>query len=99
MPRNDKFDCHFENYTGQPGYDYNFNTQNILTFEENLKYKGDVPLVAYIDFEMMAQTDECLDPENRKMFAVSCVIIFAFHPELDINRVIVERSFIIRLKE
>ena len=27
------------------------------------------------------------------MFAVSYVIIFAFHPNLDINRVIIERSF------
>ena len=27
------------------------------------------------------------------MFVVSYVIIFAFHPEIDINRVIIERSF------
>ena len=35
-------------------------------------------------------TDECLDPENRKMFAVSYIINFAFH--LD-DRVNIERSF------
>lgn len=64
-----------------------------MTFEENLKYKGDIPLAAYIDFETRAPTDECLDPENRKMFAVYYVIIFAFHSELDIDRVIMERSF------
>ena len=90
--RKEKCDCHFENCTGQPGYVCNFNTRNLVTFEENLKYKGD-PLVTYIDFEVAAQTDECLDPENRKMFAVSYVIVFAFHPELDINRVTIERSF------
>ena len=28
-----------------------YNTQSLLTFEENLKLKGDIPLVAYIDFE------------------------------------------------
>ena len=38
-------------------------------------------------------TDECLDPESKKMFVVSYVIIFAFHPGLDIGRVIIERSF------
>ena len=27
------------------------------------------------------------------MFAASYVIVFAFHPELDIDRVIIERSF------
>ena len=64
-----------------------------MTFEENLKYKGDVPLVAYIDFETTAPTDECLDLENRQMFVVSYEIIFAFHPELDIDRVIIGRSF------
>ena len=89
-----KFDRHFENCTGQPGYVYNSNTQHLLTFQENLKYKGNVPLVvAYIDFETTAQTDECLDSVNRKTFAVSYVIIFPFHPELDSNRVIIERTF------
>ena len=64
-----------------------------MTFEENLKYKGDVPLVAYIDFETTVPTDECLDLENRQMFVVSYVIIFAFHPKLNIGRVIFERNF------
>ena len=67
--------------------------QSLLTFEENLKCKGDIPLVAYIDFETTASTDECLDTENRKMFAVSYVIIFAFYPKLDIDPLIVERWF------
>ena len=84
-----KFDFHFEHCTGQPGYVYNVNIQNLLTFEKNLKYKGNVSLVACIDFETTAQSEECLDPENRKLFAASYVIVFAFHPELDINRVII----------
>ena len=32
--------------------------QILLTFEENLKYKGDIPLVAYIDFETTALTND-----------------------------------------
>ena len=44
--RKDRFDRHFENCTSHPGYVYNLNTQNLLTFEENLKYKGNIPLVA-----------------------------------------------------
>ena len=53
-----------------------------------MKFKDDIPLTAY--------TDECLHPESKKMFVVPYVpyvIIFAFHPELDIDRVIIERSF------
>ena len=34
-----------------------------------------------------------LDPESCKMKAVSYAIIFAFHPKLDFNRIIIERSF------
>ena len=65
----------------------------MVTFDENLKFKGDISLTAYIDVETTAPTDECLDPESKKMFVVSYVIIFAFHPELDNDSVIIERSF------
>ena len=84
--RKDKFDRHIENCTGRPGFVYNFNIQSLLTSEE-------IPFTAYIDFETTAPTDDCLDPENKKMSAVSYVIIFAFHPELQIDRVIIECSF------
>ena len=65
----------------------------MITFEENLKYKSDIPLTTYIDFVTTAPTDNCLDPENAKMFAVSYVIIFTFHPELEIDKVIIGYSF------
>ena len=55
--------------------------------------KSDIPLTAYIDFETTAPTDDCFDPENAKMFAVFYVIIFTFHPELEIDKVIIERTF------
>ena len=55
--------------------------------------KHDIPLTAYIDFETTAPTDKMLDPESCKMKAVSYAIIFAFHPKLDFERIIIERSF------
>ena len=88
-----KYDHHIDSCTDKPGYTYNFNTKSLITFEENLKYKSDIPLTAYIDFETTALTDDCLDPENAKLFAVSYVIIFTFHPELEIDKVVIERSF------
>ena len=63
--RKDKFDRHLNYRFGKPGYVYNFNTQSLVTFEENVKFKGDIPLTAYIDFETTAPTDECLDPESK----------------------------------
>ena len=32
-----KYNCHIENCAGQPSFVYNFNTKNLLTFEENIK--------------------------------------------------------------
>ena len=40
-----------------------------------------------------APTDTCLDPEQKKMFVVSYVMIVAFHPELKLDRIIIQRSF------
>ena len=39
--------------------------QSLLTFEENLNYKEHITLVAYIDFETTAPTDQqLLDPKK-----------------------------------
>ena len=85
--RKGKYDHHLDSCKSKPGW------QSLITFEENLKYKSDIPLTAYIDFETTALKDDCLDPENGKMFAISCVIIFTYHPELEIDKAINERSF------
>ena len=88
-----KLETHMKNCLGKPGFVYNFQTRNLLTFEENLKFKRDVPLTTYIDFETTAPTDCCLDPESNKMNVISYVIILAFHPKLQLPRIIIERSF------
>ena len=72
---------------------YNFVVQNLVTFEGYIKFKGDIPLSAYIEFETNAPADLSLGLEDRNIFAISYVIIFAFHPYLKLNRVIIERSF------
>ena len=91
--RNDRYQKHLDNCTGKPGFIYKFDTENLSTFEDNLKFKHDIPLTAYIDFETTAPTDNMFDPESCRMNSISYAIIFAFHPKLDIKRVIIERSF------
>ena len=91
--RQSKLAMHMKNCLGKPGFVYNFQTRNLLTYEENIKFKRDVPLTTYIDFETTAPTDCCLDPESNKMNVVSYVIILAFHPKLQLPRIIIERSF------
>ena len=92
--RKKRYDRIIENYAGHPGYVYDVNTKSLLMFEENLKFKGDILLVAYIDFETTTPTDTCLDHKNKNLYVVLYVIVFAFHPHLmQINRVIIKRSF------
>ena len=54
--RQDKFDCHVENCRRH--YVYKFSTESVFTFDENLKYKSDISIVAYIDFETTAKTGQ-----------------------------------------
>ena len=92
--RADKQKRHIGNCSGIPGVVYNFNNQNLITFEDNLKFKGDLPMAIYYDFETTAPTDNCFEPEQREVFVVSCVMIAAFHPDFKLNRIIVQRSFV-----
>ena len=69
-----------------PGVLYDFNLKNVVTFEDNLKYKRDVPFCVYVDFETTAPTDDYLNPENKSMHAVSYSLIFAWHPEFCLSR-------------
>ena len=47
----------------------------------------------YFDFGTTAPTFNFADPEQKKMFVVSYVMIVAFHPKLDLDRIIIQRSF------
>ena len=50
-------------------------------------------LLYAFDFKTTAPTDNCFDPEQKKMFIVSYVLIVAFHPALNVNRIIIQRSY------
>ena len=63
--RADKQKRHFENCSGIPGIVYNFGNENLVIFEDNLKYKGDLPLVIYFDLETTAPTNNCFNPEQK----------------------------------
>ena len=84
---------HTKYCSGRPGVVYNFNNQNLISYQDNFHAKGDVPFVIYFDFETTAPTDTCLDPEQKKFFVVSYPMIAAFHPELELDRIINQRSF------
>ena len=76
------FEKHIKVCASKPGVVYDFNLQNVVTFEDDIKYKGDIPLCVFADFETTAPTDDCLNPENKSMIAVTYAIVFAWHPNL-----------------
>ena len=46
---------HMENCAGAPVVIYNFNTKNLISFQDNFHAKGDLPFVLYFDFEKQLQ--------------------------------------------
>ena len=78
---------------GIPGFIHNFNNQNLISCQDNFNVKGDFLFVVYFDFETTTSTFNFLDPGQQKMFVVWYVMIVAFHPKLNLDRIIIQRSF------
>ena len=89
----DRHKRHIENCAGVPGVIYNFNMKNLISFQDNFNAKGDLPFVSYFYFETTATTDNSFDPEQKKIFVVSYVLIVAFHHVLKLNIIILRRSY------
>ena len=70
-----------------------------MSFQDNFNAKGDLPFVLYFDFGTTAPTDNCFNPERKKVFAVSYVLIVAFHLALKLNRIIIQRSYVHSLEQ
>ena len=83
-----------ENCSEVPGVIYNFHTQSLISFEDNLHAKGDLLCVIYFDFETTAPTGNCFDPKQKTMFVVSYVMMVAFHPDLKLDKIIIQRSYV-----
>ena len=91
--RKGKAEIHLKVCSGKPGIVYNFCSQTLTSFEDNFKSKGDVPFTIYFDFETTSPTDaDWLNPEDKKMFVVSYVIVVAFHPYFNYEKILVQRS-------
>ena len=69
---------------------YKFENNKIISFQENFKYIGDLPSILYFDFETTRGNDIMNDP---KMFVISYSQIYAFHPDLKLNKIVIFRSF------
>ena len=51
-------------------------------------------MAIYFDFEPTAPTDNWFDPEQKKMFVMSYVLIVAFHPHLNLRKITLQRRYV-----
>ena len=64
------------------------NTKN--SFQKNFSYLRDLPFVVYFDFEMTIRDNVF---NNKKMFVISYCQKYAFHPDLNLDKIVVFCSF------
>ena len=62
----------------------------IIDYQDNFKYKGDVPFCVYFDFERTTGDSVFFD---SKMYVISYCQIYSFHPALNLEKVVIYRSF------
>ena len=81
---------HMSICAAREGITYSFDNGQIINFQDNLKYLGDVPFTVYFDFETTTGDFSFFD---SKMFVVSYCQIYSFHPSLNLNKTVIFRSF------
>ena len=69
---------------------YSFDNGQIIDYQDNFKYQGDVPFFVYFDFETATGDSVFFD---SKMYVVSYCQIYAFHPALNLDKIVIYRSF------
>ena len=86
----EKMQEHLSCCSGKAGFNYVFDNGKILNYQDNYGKIGDLPFTIYCDFETTTGSVAFFD---AKMYVVSYCIIAAFHPELNIPRIVIYRSY------
>ena len=81
---------HIQVCAAKEGITYSFNKGEIISFQDNFKYLGDVPFTVYFDFETTTGGTVFFYPN---MFVVSCCQIYSFHPSLNLGKIVIFWSF------
>lgn len=76
-----------------PGIIYKFENQNIQTFFDNRKFMGDLPFSTYFHFETTSGKKIYNFNEGSTHCLVWYAFVVAFHPDMNIEKIFVARSF------
>ena len=69
---------------------YFIDNGQIIDYQDNFKYMGDVPFCVYFDSERTTGDSVFFD---SKMYVISYCQIYSFHPALNLEKVVIYRSF------
>ena len=81
---------HLPAFSAKGGMTYAFDIGQIVIFQDNFKYLGDVPFTVYFDFETTTGNSPFSDP---KMYVISYFQVYTFHPSLNLDKIVIVRSF------
>ena len=86
----DQMQKHLSICAAKEGITYSFDNSQILDYQDNYKYIGDLPFVVYFDFE--TTTGDAVFFYS-KMFFVSNCMIFSFNKAVNFDKTVIFRSF------
>ena len=81
---------HLSVCTAKEGITYSFDNSQIIDYQDNFKYMGDVPFSVYFDFETTTGDAAFFD---SKMYIVSYCLIFTLNKSLNMDKIVIYRSF------
>ena len=81
---------HLSVCAAKEGISYAFDNGQIVNFRDNFKYLCDMSFTVYFDFKTTTGNSAFSDP---KMYVISYCQIYTFHPSLNLDKIVIFRSF------
>ena len=92
----DKMQKHLSIYAAKEGVTYFFDNGQIIDYQDNFKYIGDLPFSVYFDFETTTGNAVFFD---SKLFVISYCMVFTVNKTLNFDKIVIFRSFQQRINE
>ena len=77
--------------SAREGITYAFDNGQILNYQDNFKYLGDLPFTVYFDCETTTGGNSVFFYPS--MYVVSYCQIYSFHPFLNLDKIVIFRSY------
>ena len=73
------------------GITYAFDNGQILNYQDNFKYLGDLPFTVYFDFETTTGGNSVFFYSS--MYVIGYCQIYSFYPSLNLDKIVIFRSY------